>query len=254
MNIHDLEVAVQAGLEALRTITLDKQAESAKTWLLPNGYTPIVELRNHKWRKKRSTAVARNWDPAEDRIVISFRSVVGRAPTSGEAAFSIPSTITSPSTTLPPADLDAGDVKKRERGKFIAELDNPAVNIPESKVESAIAVTAQEVIECCQVLAHAERSNKHFIGLKWFRDELLATVGYEWARSPQGRQQVLSNAIAMGRIDTKKIPNPKLSAYPTTGITLNRAVPIPGVTSRFNPVPIRGESASITLLGDRGSF
>jgi hypothetical protein len=103
-------------------------------------------------------------------------------------------------------------------------------------------------------LAAAEKSNRQFIALKWFRDDFLATVDLPWATSIQRRQRVLSQAIEMGKINAKKIPNPRTPQFPTTAISLNRSMPTPGVPPRFQPVGIRGEAASTTLLRDRGSI
>jgi len=249
MTIHDLEEAVQNGLEALRVATLNPDADSAKELLLPEGLSPVVELvHGENMRKKRSSAAAWNWNPLIDKVVISFRPQF-IAPSNKPLLTQIDEAAKPALSPSPAPDVESEDRQNTQPFVGTITRDSPAGT---DSVFSPVA--PQEIIECCQALAQAEKSNRQFIAIKWFRDELLATVGYSWAQTPQRRQLVLSQAIAMGRIDLKKIPNPKSPSYPTTAISLNRAVPIPGITSRFNPVPIRGEAGSATLIADRGSF
>ncbi len=242
MTIQDLKVAVETGLEALRAVQLNPEAEPAKEFLVPDGLSPVIQLvHGDDLRKKRSTAAAWNWNPLVDKVIVSFRPSVGTTDAKNPSDEEVDEAESSSAAEKPATTLAATNS---------SGLRNTPTSAQE---EEGGSVTAQEIIECCQALAQAEKSNRHFIALKWFRDELLATVGFSWAQSPQRRQQVLTQAIAMGRIDLKKVPNPKLPDYPTTAINLNRSIPIPGVTSRFNPVPIRGEAGSVTLLADRGS-
>jgi len=235
-TINELETSAQAGLEALRDLELKSEAAVALELLLPEGLTPVVELVSENGRRKRGSAAAWNWNPQSDRIVISFKVTNGNY-AAGEVATPAP-----PSSPPPP---------KETREHPGQGLEMPQA-LPPTEALSDI-VSAQEIIECCQALASAERSNRQFIALKWFRDDFLATVDYAWTRSPQRRQRVLSQAIDIGRIEARKINNPKAPQFPTTTITLNRSIPTPGVPPRFQPVTIRGESASKTLLRDRGN-
>jgi hypothetical protein len=230
-TINDLELSVQAGIEALRDIELNLSAASAREVLLPEGLTPVVELVSDSLRRKRSSAAAWNWNPQTDRIIISFRPI---------------SSSQSEPETKPAAPP--------EERKGPGSLSNDFPSTVNQSPASPDCVTSQEIVECCQALATAERSNRQFIALKWFRDDFLMTVDYAWAQNPQRRQRVLSHAIDIGRIETKKLHNPKAPQFPTTTISLNRSVPTPGVPPRFHPVSIRGESASATLLRDRGAI
>jgi hypothetical protein len=260
MTINELEMAVQSGLEALRVATINPEVEPAKELFVPDGLSPVVQLvHGDDLRKKRSNAAAWNWNPLLDKVIISFRPSgstpdlpSGPKPSGQTSPGEIPSNesaaMSAPDATGHLHVLAPSRPTQREQ-----QIVNPVLGEHLSEKGDLITVTAQEIIECCQALAQAEKSNRPFIAIKWFRDELLPTVDYAWAQSSQHRQQVLSQAIAMGRIDLKKLPNPKLPDYPTTAISLNRSVPIPGVTSRFNPVPIRGEAGSTTLLADRGT-
>jgi hypothetical protein len=236
-TINELQSSVQVGLEALRNIELSSDAVAARELLLPDGLTPVVELVNENGRRIRSDAASWNWNPQSHRILISFRplsSAVASSPTS-------PTPLESAQTEPDPGLEHIGPQPEDAKAPVAAEA------LPDP-------VMPQEIVECCQALASAEKSNRQFIALKWFRDDFLATVDYGWARVPNRRQRVLSQAIDMGRIEAKKIHNPKAPQFPTTTIALNRSIPTPGVPPRFQPIPIRGEAASATLLRDRGSF
>jgi hypothetical protein len=229
-TISEVEAAASALFEALRNIPLSPELTEARDYLFPDGLTPVVQL-EEDGRKKRSSAAAWNWNPKTGEIRIYLDPAASVAKPQPEILPAPPQPLETTPASVPP-DIPA-----------------PAA----IKVESTEdGITSQEVIECCQALAVAERSNRQFIALKWFRDDFLATVDFPWAKGPQRRQRVLSHTIDLGRIDAKKIPNPK-SNFPTTTISLNRLIPTPGVAPRFQPIAVRGEPVSVTLLRDRGS-
>jgi hypothetical protein len=232
-TINELQFSVQAGLEALRNIELNSEALAAREILLPDGLTPVVELVNENGRRIRSDAASWNWNPQTHRIQISFRPLS-----------------TAPNSPTEPTPPEFTSAKPPEQSKASPHED---ATTPVAAGVLPDPVTPQEVVECCQALASAEKSNRQFIALKWFRDDFLATVDFAWAKERQRRQRVLSQAIDLGRIDHKKIPNPK-STFPTTTISLNRLIPTPGVAPRFQPISVRGEPVSATLLRDRGSL
>lgn len=65
----------------------------------------------------------------------------------------------------------------------------------------------------------------------------------------------MSNQSAHGVIEADKNSSPTSPTHPTTTVRLvTREVPPAKVKSRFHPVPIQGEPASVTLLRDRGSY
>jgi hypothetical protein len=238
-TISEVEAKVQAGLEALRNVPLSPEIALALKFLLPDGLSPVVQL-EEDGRKKRNSAAASNWDPRTGEIRIYFDPIAD------------PSKSTSSNDLLPPTPKPVVTQNLPVQGE-ISTLRGQSS--PSEHSESAAGtVSPKEIIECCQALAAAEKSNRQFIALKWFRDDYLVTVDLPWAMSPQHRQRVLSQAIDMGKIDTKKIPNPKAPQFPTTTISLNRSMPTPGVPPRFQPVAIRGEAASATLLRDRGNI
>ena len=232
-TIHDVENRLQTGLEALRDLPLNSQIMEALRYILPDGYSPIVQL-EEDGRKKRSTADASNWQPetGEIRIYFEKRPVHVSQPTLKSFA----SPPAKRPTTMP------------------ASSSTPLANPAASRPFGPLPVSPTEMTECCQALAEAEKIGRQFIALKWFRDDFLIKQGFVWASSDSRRQQVLAHAIEHGRIDSRKIPNPRSPQFPTTIITLNRSNASPGVPPRFEPVSVRGESVSSSLLRDRGAF
>jgi hypothetical protein len=102
---------------------------------------------------------------------------------------------------------------------------------------------------------HETERTRDFVSLKWFRDDVLPTRGFPWAQDPTERQTVMRDAIEAGYVLTSRVHNPHAPQYPTTTIRANR-VKLAGNSSapptRYNPVPVRGEPVSTTLLRDRG--
>ena len=227
-SIAEVESAAASLLEALRTLPLNSEQSQIRDFLFPDGMTLVVQL-EEDGRKKRSSAAAWNWNPKSGEIRIFLEPATGST------------VISEPEISAPP----------------LAVKEQPPVANLSANAQSTLidkdAVTPDEVIQCCQALDSAEKSNRQFIALKWFRDIFLPTVDFVWARSSHRRQRVLSQAIDMGRIQAKKIANPK-STFPTMTVTLDRTMPIPGIGSRFQPIIVRGEPVSTTLLRDRGSI
>jgi hypothetical protein len=194
-TINELQSSLQASLEALRNIELNSDALAAREMLLPDGLTPVVELMNENGRRIRSDAASWNWNPQSHRIQISFRPL---SPAAG----------TAPTAPATPEPMQAKS----------HQAEQPTTSQHGTPEASPDVVTSEEIIECCQALASAERSNRQFIALKWFRDDFLATVDYAWAKVANRRQRVLSQAIEMGRIETKKIHNPRAPQFPTAAL------------------------------------
>jgi len=121
--------------------------------------------------------------------------------------------------------------------------------------------TARDPIEEIVVaLARAEKDPQlGFVSLKWFRDTYLPQQGYPWAAIPDDRQRVLVNAIDRNWILTSRVANPKNPQFPVTAIKVNRPLAEvrdildrePGSRSGFNPVAMRGEPLSQTILRER---
>jgi len=252
-NISDAEVAASSLFAALRRVKLSPELEEIRDYLFPEGMAPVVQL-EEDGRKKRSSAAPWNWSPKTGEIRIFQEPVLPSPPRTGEPKFPSNSgeAVSQPQTK--PVNIG---VSVSPASPLAFDRITPAdINLRYSQTGGAAVaddrITPEEVIECCQALAAAEKANRQFTSLKWFRDNYLATVDFPWARSPQRRQRVLSEAIDLGRIDTKKISNPK-SEFPTMTISLNRSMPIPGVAPRFQPIAVRGEAVSTTLLRDRGN-
>jgi len=121
----------------------------------------------------------------------------------------------------------------------------------------AISDSLWDLIRC---LDHAEsRPGYTFVALKWFRDVALPASAPAWAESDAVRSNVLRDAIERRIVLTGRIPNPKSPQFPVTTIKLNRLLPdvrsvlgTGGVTDEgFEPITIRGESLSATVLKER---
>lgn len=123
------------------------------------------------------------------------------------------------------------------------------------------AETASDPVQdIVMALARAEKDPQlGFVSLKWFRDTYLPQQGYPWAAIPDERQRVLVNAIDRNWILTSRVANPKNPQFPVTAIKVNRPLSEvhsileqePGPRSGFNPVAMRGEPLSQTVLRER---
>ena len=124
----------------------------------------------------------------------------------------------------------------------------------------AAQIATGPVQDIVMALAKAEKDPQlGFVSLKWFRDTFLPQQGYPWAAIPDERQRVLVNAIDRNWILTSKVANPKNPQFPVTAIKVNRPLSEvhsileqePGSRSGFNPVAMRGEPLSQTVLRER---
>jgi hypothetical protein len=201
----------------LRNVPFSDEVRIGLNYLLRPGYRPVVKL-EEDGRKKRSSAAASNWNPETGEIVIFFEKI-------------------EPS------------VKDHH-----AEASAPAGASARQNDANSNDVTALQLQQCCNALAEAEKAGKSFIALKWFRDEALPAHHYNWTVDADDRQRVLAKAIEAGAIKTIKIPNPKNPQFPTTTVSLSRTENHAAIASRFNPVPVRGEPVSHTIMRDRGSL
>ena len=186
-TINEIERTIQEGLEALRRAPMSERIMAALGFLIPEGFTPVVQL-EEEGRKKRGNSSAANWDPEKGEIVIYFEPVALARPVRQEQ-----------------------NVAQQTSGRRVTKSQLPA--------EPAEA-TAEELRQCCDALAEAENEGKPFISLKWFRDTALASYSFPWTIAPASRQRVLTKAIESGIVALGKIPNPKSPAFPTTTICL----------------------------------
>ena len=228
-TISQVEEVVQSGLEALRSAPLSPQIMAALSFLVPTGYRPVVQL-EEDGRKKRSTASASNWAPETGEIVIYFEPLGTKYKQ-------------DKTETQTPAPAD----------DFSSSARTNSASVPSEEAAPA-EVGVLQVQQCCNALAEAEKAGKSFIAFKWFRDEALASLPYEWSKGTDSRYRVLAKAVETGAILTKRIPNPKSSLHPTTTVSLNRANASTAVPSRFHPISVKGEPVSVTITRDRGSI
>lgn len=192
--------------------------------LMPEGYRCSVRLHGRKRDKRRTASFEKSWSPDTDSICIRFE------PTSGQSQ-------------VGPQPLAQG---------------TPSAS-PNYAAPSG-SVVADRVSDLIRALDRAEsRPGYEFVALKWFRDTALPAESLSWASDPSARQGILRDAIDKRLILTSKVPNPKSPQFPVTAIRLNRLMPevkalLGGPDdgpSGFQPVPIRGENLSVTVLRDR---
>jgi hypothetical protein len=223
VTINDVENTIKEGLEALRNAPLNEKITAALNFLAPEGFTPVIQL-EEDGRKKRNTASASNWSPENGEILIYFEPKTG--------------------ASVPAAGLD----HSRSSRSSVPSA------VPSLMAGERVDVSPDEVRQCCEALAETEKAGKLFVALTWFRDKDLPRHHLPWTASADSRQRVLARAIESGAIILRKIPNPK-SDFPTTTVSLNRSGEMQHVvTPRFNPVHVRGESVSATILRERGSL
>ena len=189
--------------------------------LLPEGYQFSVRLRGESREKRRTASFEKNWDPGTDSIQITFEPVSHL-------------TQRSPQAVSPPGPSAASPVSSGGGSDKISDL--------------------------VRALDRAEaRPGYGFVALKWFRDTALPLEGFSWTKVDSERHRVLSEAIERRMILLNKIPNPKSPQFPVTTIRLNRLMPevrtILGnqdaVWTDFQPVSMRGENLSATVIRDR---
>jgi hypothetical protein len=184
-----------------------------------------VSLLDANGRKKRSSASAENWSPDSGRVEIWFE-------TGG-------------------AEPVHDNVAKAQENAAVKPGASASVN-PATKPEP--------IHDLIRALDSAEsRPGWEFVALKKFRDETLAGERFKWGASDAMRQAVLREAIDRRLVLISKVPNPKSPQFPVTAIRLNRLMPevqwILGGEAKsgldFEPVAIRGESLSTTVLRER---
>jgi hypothetical protein len=187
--------------------------------LMPAHYRCKVRLHGKSRDKRRTASFEGNWHPKTDSVRIRFERV---SAASSEVA----------------ADGAGAAAIRRE--------------------SPTTPVAAEPISDLIRALDRAEsRPGYDFVALKWFRDTALEDL--LWASDPSARRRVLSDAIDRRLILTSKVPNPKAPQFPVTAIRLNRLMPeVSEILGRpaggqpsFQPMPIRGENLSATVLRDR---
>jgi hypothetical protein len=240
---NEIEQTIEAGLEKLRHAPMSDSITSALRFLTPDGYRPTVQI-EQVGPKKRGQPQSWHWNPESARIVLHF-----------ERLSSEPSADPHDLALKPPVATK----EQTHSENFASPSLAPTAWITHEQAEAlsesdSHKVTPLEIQQCCVALADAEKAGKAFIALKWFRDEALAKYKFDWTSTLESRQAVLTKAIESGAIHTSRIPNPKAPQHPTTTVALNRAGLPNDATSRFKPIAVRGEPASVSMMRDRGSF
>lgn len=213
-TVKDVELQVQTRVtEVLKEVGL-----------LPDGYRCHVRLHGKERDKRRTACFATSWSPDRDSINIQFK----------------------PAEDQP-----------EENGVGITQA--TAILVPDNVITSA-ANPRDPLSDLVRALDRFEsRPGYHFVALKWFRDTALPGEGFSWANADSERQNILREAIDKRMILTSKVPNPRSPQFPVTAIRLNRLLPdvkaVLGDQSDglpdFQPIAIRGENLSATILRDR---
>lgn len=192
--------------------------------LLPNGYRCRVRLHGKERDKKRTASFATSWSPDTDSINIRFKPV---------------------------------EEQPEENG--VANTQAAAIPVLRSAIASAVS-PSDPLSDLVRALDRLEsRPGYDFVALKWFRDTALPGEGFSWANADSERQDILREAIDKRMILTSKVPNPRSPQFPVTAIRLNRLLPdVKAVLGNqsdglpdFQPIAIRGENLSATILRDR---
>lgn len=198
------------------------------------GYSLQVELFENG-RKKRRDASRDSLRPGSLEIRIKLGGPLPR--------------VLNPEMETPEMETSSGAIPSNQ---------NPDGS--EAKIPATIGTLLEQFADFIKSLQIAElRPGFNFVSLKWFRDVCLPAEGHRWSNSTAARDQVLRDAIKDSIVLTSKVPNPKSPSYPVTAIRLNRQHPqVAAVLGEqdsaalgFQPVDIRGEPLSETVLRDR---
>ena len=216
MQIGDLQFDIEQSLANLKTSALPPALEGLRHLPL-GGHEPRVSIRGRDGgRKVRRDADASYFDPEICEVVIQFV----------------------------PADDPYDEVAIHRTDASEAEGDSAGAFDRETAVDQLL-----------DALSEAERP-REFVGLKWFREQYLSSLGYDWARNPRTSGTLLRRATEQRLILTSQVPNPNNPLQPVTAIRVNRRHPRfqterATKCAAFTPIPIRGGSIADTVLGDR---
>jgi len=136
-------------------------------------------------------------------------------------------------------------------------IEGGGIAFPTTDLRLAISDSLSDLIRCLDLAE--SRPGYTFVALKWFRDVALPGSASAWAQSDAVRSNVLREAIDRRIVVTGRIPNPKSPQFPVTTLKLNRLLPeVRTVLGRgdsmeegFEPITIRGENLSATVLRER---
>lgn len=155
-------------------------------FFVPEGFMPVVSLRDTNGRKKRSTADERHWTPEAGQIWIEFEAV------------------------------RSGRVRKPLVRS--SEPPPPKVIEPPAKIQTTPPAASSSLDDAVEELMwefrKAEQLGRKFIGLRWFREEyLLPTL--HWY---EHRKDIISEAIERGKLQVERIENPQNPEFPTAAL------------------------------------
>ena len=124
----------------------------------------------------------------------------------------------------------------------------------EEAMPESDGVNPLQIQQCCAILEQVEKTGKTPITLEWFRDyAMLHSFKFDWLESAEFRQRVIDKAIEAKGIKLVTIPGAKRDDPPVTTVERVR-VELPKNGERHNPIVVRGEPVSATLIRDRGGY
>ena len=139
-----------------------------------------------------------------------------------------------------------------------AQYDMPDEQLPSQPAESPGDFDWEPAADDLVDQLKSAEQQRHFVGLKWFRDQFLPHCGLQWAGDIRKSGAVLRRATEDRLVLTSQVPNPDNPLYPVTAIRVNRGHPrlqVPPVSPEFaagfEPITIRGGSLSATVIEAR---
>lgn len=222
-TILDVQSEIETALHCLSTLgeTLPDKIRALVKLAPPKGFRARISLQHAKNKRQiKRNSPAEGWAPDSGLVEIAYET----------------------------SEADEAEV---------IESPTAAVDLPQAVPTEADSDPARDVVTA---LAKVEQDPQlGFVSLKWFRDTYVPQQGFPWAAIPDERQRALVTAIDRKWILTSKVANPKNPQFPVTAIKVNRPLnevrsileQKPGVRSRFDPIAMRGEPLSQTVLRER---
>jgi len=214
--------------------------------VLPAGYRCRARICGQSRKKRQSASFETSWSPDSDSIEVTFEP---KPEPSQSASQPVARTgVAAPSNFTPPSGGFTNLL-----GEFRTLGEKPTDSTPKS------GNVSEPLSDLIKALDRAQsQPGYRFVALKWFRDVALPSERFSWLSADTVRD-VLREAIEKRIILTSKEPNPRSPQFPVTAIRLNRLMPEVRATlgcrderpSDFQPVPIRGENLSATVLRER---
>jgi proline dehydrogenase len=115
--------------------------------------------------------------------------------------------------------------------------------------------TDEEINQLVEQLKAAER-DLPFVGLDWFRNDVLPRCGHHWAKDPKKIDSLLWQAFERFLVLTWHVPDPDERLRSITTIIVNRrpdkvSSGAMGRSAKFTPIRVKGRPVSEIIMEDR---